>query len=447
MPRSAVTGVYTRVSNSFSNPVFGTLIDPTDADAYFDDLDVGLNPAELDGPVRIIDKLQVGTTGTAAGTIEFFNATSGSITVSPPAGALGSVTMTLPDATDTFVGRTTTDTFTGVKTFGTAGNVGKLVIAGTTSGSTVLNATAIASGTLTLPAATDTLMGRDTADTINGIKQFADGKLILSGLTSGATTFKAAAIAGTTTVTLPGLTDTLVSKTSTDTLTNKTFDTAGAGNSFSINSVAVTANTGTGAVARAAGPTFTTPALGVATGTSLALNGATIGANDLATAGTALFGGNATVQKNQNATTTFTLANTDTTDTNSRSLFTFTAGSVGARFLGISGNSFVVGTTSAHPISFQANNASSLTLDASTAVFVGAITNSNGTATPAGGSTAARLLFGTTAAFGIYYGSGAPTVSAAQGSLYIRSDGSSTSTRLYVNTTGSTTWTNFTSAA
>lgn len=44
-------------------------------------------------------------------------------------------------------------------------------------------------------------------------------------------------------------------------------------------------------------------------------------------------------------------------------------------------------------------------------------------------------------------GTGAPTFSAPQGSLYIRTDGSSTSTRLYVNTTGSTTWTNFTSAA
>jgi hypothetical protein len=77
----------------------------------------------------------------------------------------------------------------------------------------------------------------------------------------------------------------------------------------------------------------------------------------------------------------------------------------------------------------------------------GVATVASGTATPAAGSTAARLLFGTTAGFGIYYGSGAPTVSAGQGSLYLRSDGSSTSTRLYVNTTGSTTWTNFTSAA
>ena len=43
--------------------------------------------------------------------------------------------------------------------------------------------------------------------------------------------------------------------------------------------------------------------------------------------------------------------------------------------------------------------------------------------------------------FGIYVGSGAPTVSAAQGSLYLRSDGSSNVTRMYVNTNGSTTWT------
>ena len=47
----------------------------------------------------------------------------------------------------------------------------------------------------------------------------------------------------------------------------------------------------------------------------------------------------------------------------------------------------------------------------------------------------------------IYAGTGAPSFTATQGSLYLRTDGSSTSTRLYVNTTGSTTWTNFTSLA
>ena len=47
----------------------------------------------------------------------------------------------------------------------------------------------------------------------------------------------------------------------------------------------------------------------------------------------------------------------------------------------------------------------------------------------------------------LYSGSGAPTITAAQGSLYLRTDGSSTSTRLYVNSTGSTTWVAITSAS
>ncbi len=53
---------------------------------------------------------------------------------------------------------------TGAKTFGGVGDVGKLIIAGTTSGTTVLDAEAVASGVLTLPAATDTLMGKATVD-------------------------------------------------------------------------------------------------------------------------------------------------------------------------------------------------------------------------------------------------------------------------------------------
>lgn len=69
------------------------------------------------------------------------------------------------------------------------------------------------------------------------------------------------------------------------------------------------------------------------------------------------------------------------------------------------------------------------------------------TAPPAAGASTSGIKVSSTANLGIYWGSGAPTFSAAQGSIYMRTDGSSTSTRLYVNTTGSTTWTNFTSAA
>jgi hypothetical protein len=52
-----------------------------------------------------------------------------------------------------------------------------------------------------------------------------------------------------------------------------------------------------------------------------------------------------------------------------------------------------------------------------------------------------------TSNLGVFFGSGAPTLSAAQGSLYLRTDGSSASTRLYVNTNGSTGWTSVTTAA
>jgi hypothetical protein len=82
---------------------------------------------------------------------------------------------------------------------------------------------------------------------------------------------------------------------------------------------------------------------------------------------------------------------------------------------------------------------------AATVSATGNITADSNLAVVAGGTAA--FLATTTAGLGIYVGSGAPTVSAAQGSLYLRTDGSSTSTRLYVNTNGSTTWTNVTTAA
>lgn len=55
---------------------------------------------------------------------------------------------------------------------------------------------------------------------------------------------------------------------STATLTNKTYDTAGTGNVFKINGTAVSAVTGTGAVVLASSPTLVTPALGAATATT-----------------------------------------------------------------------------------------------------------------------------------------------------------------------------------
>lgn len=86
-------------------------------------------------------------------------------------------------------------------------------------------------------------------------------------------------------------------------------------------------------------------------------------------------------------------------------------------------------------------------ITASAVALTGSQTVHSATAIPAGGTAGAGYLLSSTANFGIFFGSGAPTLSAAQGSLYLRSDGSSTSTRMYVNTNGSTTWTAVTTAA
>lgn len=71
----------------------------------------------------------------------------------------------------------------------------------------------------------------------------------------------------------------------------------------------------------------------------------------------------------------------------------------------------------------------------------GNLFSSMGTAIPAGGAAGTGLFVSSTSGFGVYYGSGAPSVSAAKGSLYLRSDGSGVNDRMYVNTDGGTTWT------
>ncbi len=63
-----------------------------------------------------------------------------------------------------------------------------------------------------------------TSDDLNAFKASISpvANLGFAGSTSGSTTVQATAVAGTTTLTLPAATDTLVGKATTDTLTNKT---------------------------------------------------------------------------------------------------------------------------------------------------------------------------------------------------------------------------------
>ena len=65
--------------------------------------------------------------------------------------------------------------------------------------------------------------------------------------------------------------------------------------------------------------------------------------------------------------------------------------------------------------------------------------NSRTTAGVTAGGGSAHFTMGS-AAHGIYRGSGPPTISAPQGSWYLRTDGSTTSNRMYVNSNGTTGW-------
>lgn len=73
----------------------------------------------------------------------------------------------------------------------------------------------------------------------------------------------------------------------------------------------------------------------------------------------------------------------------------------------------------------------------------GNITADSATAPAAGGMAA--FLASSTADFGIFVGSGAPTISAAQGSLYLRTDGTTTNDRIFVR--GASSWIAITTAS
>jgi hypothetical protein len=140
---------------------------------------------------------------------------------------------------------------------------------------------------------------------------------VFQGSTSGNTTVIATAIAGTTTLTLPSATDTLVGKATTDTLTNKTLT------SPTLNS-----------------PTMTTPSLGVATATSI--NKVTITAP--ATSATLTLIDGTTLTGPAATGTLATLGNTETFTGQK----TFSNGTYSALFTG--GNVGVAQSTPAAPL-------------------------------------------------------------------------------------------------
>jgi len=130
--------------------------------------------------------VNLGTAGTKTGQISFSGSTSGTITVNSAATA-GTWAWTLP-ANDGDANQVLQTDGTGITSWATAG-AGDMVL-----------------------ASTQTVTGAKTFGTIGGTV----GKLILAGSTSGSSILNAAAVAGTTTLTLQGTTGTIYSSGGTD---------------------------------------------------------------------------------------------------------------------------------------------------------------------------------------------------------------------------------------
>lgn len=169
--------------------------------------------------------LLLGTAGSAVGNIGFRNATSGTITLAPTTGALGTVTLTLPAITDTLVTLTASQTLTN-KTL-TSPVIGVIASNTLTLGTgtfTTLTFDAGASdpvitassGVLTVSTGDFrvTTAGTNTASVVTvGGTQTLTGKTLTTPVISS--------ISNTGTLTLPTSTDTLIGRATTDTLTNK----------------------------------------------------------------------------------------------------------------------------------------------------------------------------------------------------------------------------------
>ena len=110
------------------------------ANAYY----AGTGTAVSCDPSMIVNgaTLTLGISGTSAGSVAFNNATSGSVTLTVPSGALGSVTATLPANTGTIAELNLAQSWTALQTFGTNISIGNINL-GTPTGIVLTNGTSL----------------------------------------------------------------------------------------------------------------------------------------------------------------------------------------------------------------------------------------------------------------------------------------------------------------
>lgn len=250
-------------------------------------------------------------------------------------------TYTFSSITGTIASLNTAQAWTNIQTYGD----GNLVLNGATSGASTIKAAAVAGTTIiNLPGFTTTLAGRDISQAWTAVQTFGAGNLVVNGATSGSTDIRAPTTGGGIATFFPGA-DTVAGLAATQALTNKTYN----GNIWTA---------GTGTLTIAAGKTATHNASTTFAGT----DGKTLTvSNSLSLAGT-----DATVMTFP--TTSATLARIDAANT-----FTGTQ-TIGALVAAtLNGNTFTTGTytltgTAAKTLNFT----NSLTLsgtDATTMTF------------------------------------------------------------------------------
>jgi hypothetical protein len=115
MPRDATTGIFTRVSNSFSNPVLGEIIDPTAADALDDDYDLALTNCIPKEPTVVTGAAAAVAAGTAAIAIQRAAPATTALTL-PAVAAQNGVPLHISDWSTAVTGHTITITPNGAET-------------------------------------------------------------------------------------------------------------------------------------------------------------------------------------------------------------------------------------------------------------------------------------------------------------------------------------------